>query len=523
MKRFFPTALALAIAIAGSAHAAGMLQRDNGAEPASIDPQLASEDAGHRILIDTFEGLTATGPEGGIIPGVAESWETSEDGKTWLFHLRDTTWSDGTPLTAHDFVYGWQRAVDPATGSTYAFVLFPVKNAEAIANGEIKDLDQLGIKALDDHTLQVELENPTPYFAQLLNHYTTYPAPRHVIEQYGKEWTQPEHIVSNGAFHITDWTPQASITAKKSDTYWDKDNVSLDGVVYHSIENQSSSLARYRAGELDIGSVPIDQLDWVRNNLADEVLTYDFLGTYFYGMNLTKAPFKDNPKLRRALSMAIDRNILIDKVIRGGQTPAYSIVPPLTDNSKPYQPEWASLPRGEQIAEAKKLFAEAGYGPDNPLKLELLYNTNEDHKKIAIAIASMWKQILGVETELLNQEWKVMLSTLRQGDSQIYRSAWYGDYNDPNTFLEVFTSGSEENYGRYSDPQFDQLVSDGAKEQDLQKRAQILYNAAKTFADADGIIPLYHYVKINLVKPNIKGVNPDIMGVIPARYITKEE
>ena len=520
--------LTLTIAISATIHSANadtILRRGNGSEPKGLDPHTSEGTSEANIKRDIFEGLTARGKDAAVIPGVAEKWDISADGKTYTFHLRDTTWSDGTPFTAHDVVYAWQRDVDPATGGKYSFLLYPVKNAKAIAEGDIKDPGQLGAKATDDHTLVVELEAATPYFLDMLTHVSTYPVPRHIIEKHGKNWTRPENIVGNGAFKMTAWQPNAHITLKKSDTYWDKDNVKLDQVIYYPTEDQNTELKRYRAGELDMTyEIPLDQIKWLRENLKDELKTGPLLGAYYYGFNLTRPPFKDNPKLREALTLAIDRDIITNKITGTGETPIYGIVPPGIAGYDNYRPAYAGLSQQERDERAKQLYAEAGYSKDKPLKVELLYNTSENHKKIAIAITAMWKKTLGVEAQLINQEWKVFLNTRQEKTStEAFRAGWFGDYNDPNTFLELYLSKAGLNDSGYDSAKFDGLLQQASLEQNPAKRAALLKEAEQELIDSYAIAPIYSYVSKRLVKPYVKGYSPNIMDQYPSKlfYIEK--
>ncbi|WP_298639635.1 peptide ABC transporter substrate-binding protein [uncultured Cardiobacterium sp.] len=520
--------LTLTIAISAAIHSANadtILRRGNGSEPKGLDPHTSEGTSEANIKRDIFEGLTARGKDAAVIPGVAEKWDISADGKTYTFHLRDTTWSDGTPFTAHDVVYAWQRDIDPATGGKYSFLLYPVKNAKAIAEGDIKDPGQLGAKATDDHTLVVELEAATPYFLDMLTHVSTYPVPRHIIEKHGKNWTRPENIVGNGAFKMTAWQPNAHITLKKSDTYWDKNNVKLDQVIYYPTEDQNTELKRYRAGELDMTyEIPLDQIKWLRENLKDELKTGPLLGAYYYGFNLTRPPFKDNPKLREALTLAIDRDIITNKITGTGETPIYGIVPPGIAGYDNYRPAYAGLSQQERDERAKQLYAEAGYSKDKPLKVELLYNTSENHKKIAIAITAMWKKTLGVEAQLINQEWKVFLNTRQEKTStEAFRAGWFGDYNDPNTFLELYLSKAGLNDSGYDSAKFDGLLQQASLEQNPAKRAALLKEAEQELIDSYAIAPIYSYVSKRLVKPYVKGYTPNIMDQYPSKHLSIEK
>lgn len=521
IKHMLPMVAAMLI---GNIYADTILHRGNEFEPATLDPQLATDNAGFNILLDTFEGLTSMDASGNVVPGVAERWETSEDGKTWTFYLRkNAKWSNGEPVTSGDFVYAWRRAVDPKTASSYSNTLFPIKNAQAIVNGA-QPIENLGIEAIDDHTLRVTLESPTPYLLELLYLPVTFPVPQSQIEQYGNAWTQPEHVISNGPFILSKVIPQASITINKSDTYWDQANVKLDGVVYYPVENGNAGVMRYRAGELDLVDVPQEQLNWAKATIPDELKIYSILGTYYFGFNQTQAPFKDNPALRAALSMAIDRDVLIEKIARGGQEPAFSMVPAHTARHKDYRPTWSTWPRDKQIAEAQKRYAEAGYSKDKPLKISLIYNTSDDQKQNAIAIAGMWKQVLGVETTITNKEWKVMLADVKAKgkDVQVYRMGWSADYNDPNTFLEIFRSDSGNNYTGFADPEYDALLDRAATETDQTHRSELLYEAEKRLAENHAIMPIFFKNRTLLLKPNVTGFEENPVNFILSRHLGKK-
>lgn len=521
----FTKALALAgIVLAASVQAEMVFRRGNGAEPQSLDPQISEGVPSANILRDLFEGLTAEDKDGNIVPGVAESWEISDDGLTYTFHLRDATWTNGDPITADDVVFAWQRGVNPATGTNYAFLLYPIENAEAISTGEEKDLSTLGVKAIDAKTVEVKLVGPTPYFLGMLTHSVAYPVPKKVVEQYGKAWTRAENIVSNGPFKISKWVPQASMELVKSDSYWDKAAVKLDKVIFYPTENQNAELKRFRAGELDwTYEIPLDQLKFIKKELADEFKVANYLGVYYYGLNTTKAPFKDNIALRKALSLAINRDIIVDKVTGAGEKAAYNFVVPGVLNADPYIPDYANVTQAKRIEMAKKFYTEAGYSKDKPLELELRYNTSENHKKIAIAIAAMWKQNLGIKTNLVNEEWKVFLQTRKQKNTQAFRAGWIGDYNDANTFLELFLSGSGLNDVGFNSPKFDELMKKASLEKDMATRTQLLHDAEQDFLDSYSLIPIYHYVTKRLVNPKLKGYTINVMDHSRSKYMWIEE
>ena len=511
--------LALLLLAALGAQAENVLHRSNDDEPSTLDPQLAQGMPEMHILRDMFLGLVDEAPDASLIAGAAERWEISKDGLTYTFHLRDGKWSDGTAVTAQDFVYAWQRALDPAVGSKYAFFLYPIKNAKTINEGNA-EVAALGAEAIDARTLKVQLENPTPYFLGMLTNAVAYPVPKAVVEKHQKEWTRPENIVSNGAFTLQEWQPQARLVLAKAPHYFNADQVSLDKVIYYPTQ-PNAALQRYRAGELDFTSdVPVEQLKWVRENLPQELHTHSQLGVFYYGFNLTKPPFKDNIKLREALTLAVEREPIVKNITGSGEEPAYSFVVPGVDNyGASYRPAYADMPREERIARAKQLYAEAGYGKDNPLKVELLYNTNENNQKISVAIAAMWKQTLGVKTELINKEWKTYLSDRRSYNTQVFRGSWLGDYNDANTFLDLFVSGGGSNTVGLADPEFDALIAQAAQTQDMGKRSEILHQAEKRLIDNFSLIPVYYFVSKHMVKPYVSGYEANVMDHWQSKYL----
>lgn len=516
MKKLLPLLLVAAL----QTQAENVLHRGNDDEPATLDPQLAQGMPEMHILRDMFVGLVDEAPDASLIAGAAERWEISDDGLTYTFYLRDGKWSDGNAVTAQDFVYAWQRAVDPAVGSKYAFFLYPIKNAKAINEGNA-ELSTLGASAVDAKTLKVELENPTPYFLGMLTNAVAYPVPKVVVEKHQKDWTRPENIVSNGAFTLQAWQPQAQIVLAKAANYYDAASVSLDKVIYYPTSDQNAALKRYRAGELDFTSdVPVEQIKWVRENLPKELHTHSQLGVFYYGFNLTKPPFKDNIKLREALTLAIDREPIVESITGNGEEAAYGFVVPGVDNyGAAYRPAYADMPREARLARAKQLYAEAGYSQDKPLKVELLYNTNENNKKISVAIAAMWKQALGVETELINKEWKTYLSDRRSYNTQVFRGSWLGDYNDANTFLDLFVSGGGSNTVGLADPEFDALIAKAAQTQDMAARAEILHQAEKRLIDNFSLIPVYYFVSKHMVKPYVSGYAPNVMDHWQSKYL----
>ncbi len=489
-----------------------VLRWGNGAEPGSLDPHRTQGVPGSNIGRDLFEGLTSEAPDGTVIAGAAESWEISDDGRTYRFFLRpEARWSNGDPVTADDFVYSLRRSLDPATLSNYTFILNPILNAEAVAAGELPT-SEVGVRALDAHTLEIRLENITPYFLGLLTHSASYPVHPPSAEAHGNQYARPGNLVSNGAYRLEEWVVQSHVKLVRNEHYWDNGRTTIDEVWYYPTEDQTAELSRFRAGELDLSNaIPKRQVDWIRENLPEELVISPYLGTYYFGFNLTRPPFQDNPELRRALALAVDRDIITGQVTNAGEVPAYGWVPPVQNYTGQQMPE-AAWTQEERVAEARRLYALAGYSEENPLRTRILYNTQEDHRRIAVAIASMWKQTLGVEVEILNQEWKVFLDTRQQKiETEIYRSGWIGDYNDAYTFAELFASGSGLNHTGYSSPDYDRLLREASAEGDMKRRAELLQQAERVLVEDLPIMPLYFYVTARMVRPWVGGYMPNIM------------
>ncbi|MDH3418532.1 MAG: peptide ABC transporter substrate-binding protein [Gammaproteobacteria bacterium] len=489
-----------------------VLHVGNGAEPGSIDPHRAEGVPSSNIQRDLFEGLVNEAPNGDLIPGAAESWEISDDGLTYTFNLRrDARWSNGDSVLADDWVYSLRRSLDPMTMSRYTFILNPIRNAESIAAGQMP-ITELGVRAIDDYTLEIQLEGPTPYFLGLLTHSASYAVHQPSVEAYGDQHTRPGNLVSNGAFQLEDWVVQSHMKLVRNPQYWDNGNTILDEVWYYATEDQTAELRRYRADELDMTStVPTRQLAWARENLPDDLTIAPYLGSYYFGFNVTRPPFKDNPSLRRALALAIDRDIITRQVTGAGQLPSFGWVPPVNNYEGQKMPE-ADWTQAEREAQARRLYAEAGYSAENPLRTEIIYNTQEDHRRLALAIAAMWKQVLGVEAGILNQEWKVFLDTRRQKiDTQIYRGGWIGDYNDAFTFAELMLTTSGLNDTGYSNAEYDALLQEASMEGDLARRAELLQQAEAILLEDLPILPIYYYVTSKLVKPWVGGYESNIM------------
>jgi oligopeptide transport system substrate-binding protein len=504
----------------------GILHFGNGVEPQGLDPHIVTGVPEDHLMHALFEGLITLSPYTlEVEPGVAERWTVSDDGLVYHFTLRDTAkWSNGESVTAHDFEWSWWRALQPALGSQYVFMYFPIKNAEAYFREELADFSQVGIKALDDHTLRVELANPTPYFLQLLDHYSMYPVHRATIEKYGNpqdsytQWTRPGNIVSNGIFELDDWQLNRYITVTKSQHYWDAENIKLNGIKFYPVDQLVTEERMFRAGQLHYtNDVPIERVDWFRSNAPEQLHIAPYNGTYFYRVNTRREYFSD-VRVRKALAMTINRVELIDAVLSGIFTPSYAITPPGILGYQPpdtfsYDPE-----------AARGLLAEAGYpnGEGFP-QIELQFNTHEQHRKIAIAIQQMWKQELNINVVLQNKDWKVYLDDEATSNFDLSRAGWIGDYVDPNTFLDMWITDGGVNRTGWAAEHFDQLVLNEAPEASSREaRFAKFYEAEFLFLENLPILPIYTYSSKHLVSTSVKGLPPNVMDRPNFKYVYLE-
>ena len=509
----------LALAFTSAAQAEKVLRVGNDGEPQSMDPHYVSTVQTSRLLDDMFLGLLTYGQDGQPIPGAAESWTVSDDGKTYTFKLRDHVWSDGTPVSAGDFVYAWRRILAPDTGAEYASLLYIIKGAEDVNSGKAAP-ETLGVQAVDAKTLKVELNSPAPYFLAQLAHQTAFPVPKHVVEKFGRDWTKPENIVVNGAYKLVEWVPKVEATLVKNDKFYDAADVTIDKVIYYSMEDRTAMQKRFRAGELDVArDIASEQIDWLRENMADSLRIAPYAGTYYYVFRCDKPPFND-ARVRKALSMAINREVITDKVLRTGELPAYSFVPPGTGNyGEPEYADFKGLPYGEAVKKAKELLAEAGYSADKPLEITLRYNTSENHKRIAVAVQSMWKQ-LGVKAELFNTDGKIHYADLKEGNFQVARAGWIADYNDAQNFLFLMeTKSGPINYSKFNNEKFDGLMAEAEAVSDLKQRAKILQQAERIAMDGQPVAPIYYYVSKQLVSPKIVGWVDNAPDRHPTRFL----
>ncbi|MEZ9177439.1 ABC transporter substrate-binding protein [Vibrio kanaloae] len=482
------------------------LVRGNDTEVATIDPHKSQGVPESHVIRDLLEGLVNQDGEGNTIPGVAESWETT-DNKTFTFHLRkDAKWSNGDPVTAEDFVYSWQRAVDPATASPYAWYMEYTKmvNAKDIVAGK-KDKSELGVKAVDEYTLVVELETAVPYFVMMMGHTTVKPVHKATVEKYGDQWTKPDHFVGNGAFVLNQWVVNERLELVRNENYWDNDHTVLNKVTFLPIENQVAEMNRFLSGEIDFTyDLPIEHFKRMKKEHPEDLSVVGNLCSYYYSFNTKKKPF-DDVRVRKAISYAIDRDIVAGAIMGQGQKPAYFLTPEITAGFDPELPQYGKMSQKERNAEAARLLEEAGFGKDNPLEFSLLYNTDENHKKVAVALGSMWKKTLGLKITLENQEWKTYLSSKDTGNFEVARAGWCGDYNEASTFLTLMVSANTAGGQHWGNTDYDALMDKAINSTSEQERTALYLEAEKLMANEMPIAPIYQYVKTRLLNPHVGG------------------
>jgi len=483
------------------------LVRANGYEPATLDPNLAESNVEFYIFNDLFEGLLRVGKNGEVIPALATKWETK--GTVWTFHLRpEAKWSNGDPVTADDFVFSWRRLTDPKTASPYGSYLASayVLNAAEINAGS-KPPSELGVKALDAHTLQVTLAEPNSYLLKQLVHFPVLPVNRKVVEQYGKNWTQPQNFVGNGAFKLAQWVVNEKVVVERNTQYWDNAHTVLNKVTFLPLQG-FPEVARFRAGEIELGySAPPELYQQLKKNLGDEQLvTYPLLSTSYFAFNNRQPPFND-VRVRQALNLALDKQVIAGKVLGYGQQPAWTFTPTGAGGFTLQPGVAAGWSQEQRIAQAKKLMAEAGFNAQHPLRFTLLYSNDATIKKIVIAASAMWKKNLGAEVTLQNQERKVVLDNINNGQYSAAFSRWLADYNDPSTFLNVFRSTSSENSAKYANEHYDRLLHQATAAQSPEQVQQAFQQAEDVLAVDTPVAPVYYEANATLVKPYVKGID----------------
>ena len=499
----------------------------NGSEPQGLDPHIVTGVPEHHILISLCEGLTIPNPNpndmNGYMAGTAESWSISDDGKEYVFNInKNAKWSNGESVTADDFVWSWKRILTASLGSQYPDMLYYLEGAYEYHNGLIDDFDQVGVKSIDEHTLQVNLKNPTPFFLGLLSHYSTWPVHKETVLKFGDiddrngEWTRPGNFVCNGPFQLKTWELNNKIVVEKNPHYYDASIVQLNEIHYYPVSNVMTEDRMFRAGQLHLTSTLPSQKCPIYIEENPNLRIDPYMGTYFYRINTENEVLKD-VKVRKALAYSIDRQLLVDKVTKCGQIPAYSFTPPGTNG---YQPT-TEIPFDPVLA--KSLLDEAGFSEENPFpKLEILFNTNEDHRKLALAIQQMWQINLGIEVELVNQDWKVYLNREMIGDFQISRAGWIGDYEDPNTFLDLMRPNRGNNKTGWENMEYDALVEKANTINNQAERYELLYKAEEILIENMPVIPLYTYVRAYQLSPDVKGFSPHILDHHHPKFIYLE-
>jgi oligopeptide transport system substrate-binding protein len=492
----------------------------NDTEPATLDPSIAQLISESLVIGDLMMGLTTEAADGEVIPGVAERWETSPDGLTWTFHLRKTLWSDGAPLTADDFVFAYRRILDPKTGSPYAYMVQVLKNGAA-ANAGKAPLDGVGVRALDPRTLQLRLAHPAPYLPQLLTHNSFYPLPAHVVRRYGDAWVQPGRYVSNGAYRLAAWRLGDRMTVEKNPRFFDAEHVCVDRIDYYPTPDYVAAERRVAGGELDLTTqFQSNRLQHIRETMPGYARTHIWLLTGYLTFNTHDAgPFRD-VRVRRALSEAVDREFITGKLLRAGQVPAYSFVPPGTANAQPGPATvWARKSLAARQSEARALLAQAGYGPGRPLKLDFKVATATDSLLLAQAVQADWRAV-GVEASILQTEGQILFADLNARNFQVAFVSWIGDFNDPLTFLGLFQSNTgAQNYGDYNNPAYDRLLAAADQEPNAGRRTALLGQAEQTLLHDEAIAPVYYGVSRSLVNPRVTGWVDNIQHRHRARWL----
>lgn len=488
-----------------------LLTRSLGGQPGSLDPQRAEDAFSYDVLRDLYEGLTASSPEGQVIPAAATAWKVSADGKIYVFDLRhEARWSNGDPVTAANFVDGFRRALDPGTGSGAADLLRAIENAPAILQGELA-VDRLGVRALDDWTLEIRLSHAVPYFPDILTNTVASPLHPSSVKESGG-FSRPGSTVSNGPYTLFAFAPGASLVLKRNARYWGSAAVEFDEVRYEFVSDENAEFTRFRSGEIDVtNTVPEQRFQELLGNRDPRLQHRSTLATFYFTLNTDRGPLSGKPGLREALSLAVDRKLITDSVTRAGQVPAYSLVPADAWNYEPPAYAWRDASADEREARARDLYRTAGYSAKSPLRLRLLYNENELVQRVSIAIAAMWKEVLGVETELLQMEFKAYLAARADpGQWDVVRVGWTADYNDASTFLETMTATSPQNFGRWSNADYARLLGLAAGETDASRRRDVLQRAESLMLDDYPLLPVYYYVTRRLVQPRIAApaINP---------------
>lgn len=493
----------------------------NGGEPRDLDPHTVSGTPEVTIILTLLEGLVAYHPTTDEIPypGIAERWETSEDGRTWRFFLREAKWSNGDPLTAHDFVYSWRRVLEPGLGNEYADWMYMIEGAEAFHKGEMTDIDKVGISAESDRIFRVDLHQPTADFLKMLLNHTFLPVHQPTIEAHGgpgvrqSGWTRPESYVGNGAYRLVEWKPNSVIRVERNPHYWDAESVRTDVFEFYPIDDVNTELRAFESGQLHVtGTVPANMRTYYKEKFPEKIRFDPFAGVYFFRVNTTRPPL-DDVRVRKALSLTIDRELIVRQLLGGNERVATSYIPEGTGGyvfaeREVYNPE-----------KARQLLAEAGYpGGQGWPGVELLFNTSDNHRKIAEAVQNMWRRELGIDITLTNKEWKVYLDTTKEMNYDIARAGWIANLY-PFSFLRIFLSYSPNNDTGFANPEYDRLLEESLRTLDKEERYDLIRQAETIFMDVEPAIPIYWYTNVFLIDPRVKEWNPKLVNQRPMKFV----
>jgi len=518
MPGFLMRAAVAALVVMGTGAVAETLSRGTASEPSTLDPHVATGNSAAPILYDMFVGLTTFDITGAIAPGAAESWNISDDGRTYTFTLRENLkWSDGTPITAEDFVWSYRRLLTPATAARFASFFYAIENAREVVRGKAPP-EALGVSAPDARTVVFKLRFPAAYFLQNVASNPGAPVPRAVIEEHGRGWTRAGRMLSNGPYRLAKYVPQSHITLEKNPHFYAADTVRLERVKYYPTQNLATQFNRYLAGELDLLlAFPLDKVNYILEEIPQQLYIWPGLGTNFLIINTREAPF-DDPRVRRALSLAIDREGLAEKLLAPGESPAYTMVPPVVSGYDVQIPAWATQPMSERMAEARRLMQAAGYGPGKPIEIEFRYDTSESGRRQVVAFSAMWRG-LGVKVNALDSDFITLNKAARTADFDVLRYAWFAPNNDPDTFIGLLSSTNPSNYSGYRNQRFDALYRAGNANLDPATRMREMSEAEAVAMADQPVIPVYHFTRRFLVGPQVKGFVPNLRGLVLSRYL----
>ena len=499
-------------------HAPDYLVRGNGSEIKSLDPHYIDGQWEANVVGDLLVGLTTDAADGTPMPGAATSWETSPDGKTWTFHLRDHLWSDGQPVTAEDFVFAWRRILEPSRGAPYAYYLWLIKNAKAISDGKMP-ATALGVTAKDDKTLVVELEHPAAYMLQYLLHQAVFPVPRHVVLAKGDAWSKPENYVANGPYVPKEWVPNDHVTLVKNPKFYDAQHVRIQTIIYKPTSDTLAALKSIRAGELDTQNLlPTAEINWMRAHIAGALQIHTFLGVSYLAPNFQRKPL-DDIRLRRAIALTLDRETITQKIIKLGELPAYHFVPPgIANYPGRAKFDFQSVPYARRLDMARKLMADMGYGPARHLRFNYDTTTTPDAKRTAATLQAMLRRVY-IDIDIVNTDTQIFYKKLQEGQFDLSAGAWIGDFDDPGTFLDLLQSASGNNYGRYRSAKFDALYAQANQTLDIKARGELLNEAEQVALDDVAVIPSRFLVTQDIVEPYVKGWIPNVRNFNRSRWL----